>query len=147
MSNKPTLALIAALAVFTPAFTVVADDGHKHSHEHAQGKDHDHAGDGNHAPKHGGQIVEDDSHHSVEMVTKDNSIIFHLSEHHEPLDLTGTTFKAVIQADDGTKMLPLKSEGSTLTGTLDAPLKKGAKVVLTGKDGHGDAIQARFVKD
>ena len=56
-------------------------------------------------------------------------------------------YKAIIQTATGTKMVALKSEGATLEATLNSPLVKGDKLVVTGKDSHGDTIQARFVKD
>lgn len=99
------------------------------------------------APQHGGQLVEDANHHSVELVLDGTSIAFHLREHAEPLDLAGSNFKAIVQTDAGTRTLDLAIDGSALRGSLDAPLPKGSRVVLTGKDGHGDAIQARFVTE
>ena len=36
-------------------------------------------------------------------------------------------------------------EGKRLVGKLAAPLGKGAIVVLTGKDHHGDQFNARYV--
>lgn len=97
------------------------------------------------APRHGGQLVEDASHHSVELVVSDKSVMFHVREHDEPLDLSGSKFKAIIQDESGTRVLQLTAEGPVLSAGLEARLAKGAKIALSGKDDHGDIIQARFV--
>lgn len=97
------------------------------------------------APQHGGTLVETTDHHAVEMVLSGTSLVFHMSEHGEPLEVTGSKFKAVIQNDAGTRMIELEAEGTTLKTTLDAPLPKGTKIAVTGKDPHGEVIQARFV--
>ena len=97
------------------------------------------------APQHGGTLVETTDHHAVEMVLSGTSLVFHMSEHGEPLEVTGSKFKAVIQNDGGTRMIELEAEGTTLKTTLDAPLPKGTKIAVTGKDPHGEVIQARFV--
>ncbi len=96
------------------------------------------------ASRHGGQVAEDANHHAIELVVDGASLVFHVREHDEPLDLTGSSFKAVVQTDAGTTTLPLSIEGTALKAALGAPLPAGAKIVLTGKDGHGDPIQARF---
>lgn len=97
------------------------------------------------APMHGGVIVETDDHHAVEMVISGQDLVFHLTEHGDPLEVTGASFKAIIQSAAGTKVLELKADGTTLKGTLDAPPAKGSKIAVTGKDPHGEVIQARFV--
>lgn len=97
------------------------------------------------APQHGGTLVETTDHHAVEMVLSGTSLVFHMIEHGEPLEVTGSKFKAVIQNDTGTRMIELEAEGTTLKTTLDAPLPKGTKIAVTGKDPHGEVIQARFV--
>lgn len=99
------------------------------------------------AARHGGQYVEYDAHHGIEMVATDSKLIFHITEHRKPVDMTGSTFKAFVQADAETKALMLKPEGSTLTTGLTKPLPKGVKIVLTGKDADGHSLQARFVKE
>ncbi|MCH9807981.1 MAG: hypothetical protein K0U74_09630 [Alphaproteobacteria bacterium] len=97
-------------------------------------------------PQHGGQYTMDEFHFGVEMVVTDTAIDFHITEHLEPADMTGSTFKAIVQSDAGTKIIPLKAEGSKLTAALAAPLANGTKVALSGKDADGQTIQARFVK-
>ncbi|MGD9784220.1 MAG: hypothetical protein AB7E80_03965 [Hyphomicrobiaceae bacterium] len=135
------LAAILVLAPLGPSTLSLAHEDQKRSDGHAQQKDDD----TRHGAKHGGQLVETADHHGVEMVMSGTSLVFHMTEDHDPLDVTGSNFKAVIQTDTGTRMIELKAEGTTLTATLDAPLPKGAKIALTGKDPHGEVIQARFV--
>ena len=108
----------------------------------ATAKVDDHA----HGAEHGGQFVELDDHHGVEMVAGDTSLMFHLTDDHKPMNLTGGSFKAIVQTDAGTKMLPLAIDGSALKTALDRALPAGAKIVITGKDAEGHTIQARFVK-
>jgi hypothetical protein len=108
----------------------------------ATAKDDDHA----HGAEHGGQFVELDDHHGVEMVAGDTSLMFHLTDDHKLMNLTGGSFKAIVQTDAGTKMLPLAIDGSALKTALDRALPAGAKIVITGKDAEGHTIQARFVK-
>lgn len=105
------------------------------------------AADADHAKAaHGGQYIEVEGHHGVEMVAAADVLTFHLTEEHKPMDLAGAQFKAVVQMDAGTAAINLAIEGSTLKGALKTPLPAGAKIVLSGKDRHGHALQARFVK-
>ena len=54
--------------------------------------------------------------------------------------------KAVIQHDGKTVNVDLvAADAKKMVGKLPAPLGKGAIVVLTGKDDHGDVISARYV--
>ena len=99
-----------------------------------------------HAAKHGGQFIEVEGHHGIEMVATSEALVFYLTEEDKPVDLTGAQFKAVVQSDDGTATIALAVEGGALSGKLKAPLPVGAKIVITGKDRHGHALQARFVK-
>lgn len=96
-------------------------------------------------PQHGGQYLMDESHHGIEMVVTDKALTFHITEHLEPADLTGGSFKVIVQTDAGTKIHPLAIDSDKLTLALTEPLPKGAKIVLSGKDDSGHAIQARFV--
>ena len=99
-----------------------------------------------HGAKHGGQFIETENHQGVEMVVAGDALAFHITENDKPADLKGASMRAVIQTDGGVKTYPLTVEGSTLKVKLAAPLPSGAKVALTGKDGHGHALQVRFVK-
>jgi opacity protein-like surface antigen len=104
------------------------------------------ADDHAHAAKHGGQFVEVEGHHGVEMVATADALIFHVTDEDKPMDLMGAQFKAVVQTDAGTTSVALSVEGGALKGALKAPLPAGAKIVISGKDRHGHALQARFVK-
>ena len=58
---------------------------------------------------------------------------------------TGTKVRAVIlQGGKTTTVNLVDQEGKKLTGKLGAPVEKGAIVVITGKDHHGDVISARY---
>ena len=100
-----------------------------------------------HGAKHGGQFVELKGHQGVEMVVKGNAITFFVTEEDKPAHLEGGSFRVVVQAGSSVKMYPLKVDGSTLKVQLDSVLPRGAKIVITGKDGHGHTLQARFVKN
>ena len=144
-----TLLSFGLLTSFTPI--ALAEDKHDHGHEHGHDHNHEHHksknGHENHGPAHGGQFFEDANHHGIEMVLKDQEILFYMTVDGKPLDMTGAKFKAIVQTEAGTKIYNLSSEGSTLKAKLEASLSKGSKVVVTGKDSHGDVLQARFVKE
>ena len=54
--------------------------------------------------------------------------------------------RAVIQQAGKTTIIDLADQaGKTLVATLPAPLDKGAIVVVSGKDHHGDRFNARYV--
>ncbi|MGH1417713.1 MAG: hypothetical protein ACRBCJ_02535 [Hyphomicrobiaceae bacterium] len=97
--------------------------------------------------KHGGQYTEYEVHHGIEMVATEAKLVFHMTQHLEPVDMKGSSFKAFIQTDAGMRVLALQPEGSTLIADLPSPLPKGAKIALTGKDADGHSLQARFVKE
>lgn len=103
------------------------------------------ADDHSHAAAHGGQFVEAEGHHGVELVVSANALTVYLTDEGKPMDLTGAQFKAVVQTDAGTSIVSLAADGATLKGTLAAPLPSGAKIVVSGKDRHGHPLQARFV--
>lgn len=103
------------------------------------------ADDHAHAATHGGQFVEAEGHHGVELVVSANALTFYLTDEGKPMDLTGAQFKAIVQTEAGTTMVPLVADGGALKGTLAAPLPSGAKVAISGKDRHGHALQARIV--
>lgn len=149
MKNTNLIATLAATVLALSATLAHAGDRHEHGHSHTKKDAHDHGkkDKANHGALHGGQYVEGDNHHGIEMVATGNSLTFHVSAHHQPLDLAGSNFKVVVQTEAGTTMLPLSIEGSALKTVLSSALPKGAKVVVTGKDGKGKTIQARFLKE
>ena len=125
-----TLALLALIPTLVASpMSAKADDKHDHG------------------AIYGGQFVEVEGHHGVEMVSDATSIAFYLSEEHKPMVLTGGSFKVIIQNGSDTKIVPLTIDGNKLSAKLDAELLKGAKLAMSGKDAHGHTIQARFVKE
>ena len=128
--NPIILALASAVLAFGAASVMARDD---HGHD-------------GHGARHGGQFVELEDHHGVEMVVDGARLVFHLTEGDNSLDLAGSSFKVIIQSDAGTKMLPLTIDSGALVAKLDATPPAGAKIAISGKDAGGHAIQARFVK-
>ncbi len=144
MSRIFIIALVAATAFAGFAAPLFAGDDHQHGagKVHVHDKKDENAG---HGVEHGGQFVETADHHGVEMVLKGTSLVFHMTKDHDPLDVTGSQFKAIIQTGASTTMVELAADGTRLTATLDAPLPKGTKIAITGKAPYGAIIQARFV--
>ncbi len=103
------------------------------------------AGGHKHGAKHGGQYVEVEGHQGVELVASADSITFYITENDKPADLKGASFKAIVQTGTGIKIYPLKVEGGSLKVKLTTALPTGTKIVISGKDGHGHTLQARFV--
>lgn len=134
-----TLLTFTIFTLYAP--TSIAEDKHKHETHKPKKSGHD-----DHGPAYGSQFFEDKNHHGVEMVFKEKEIIFYMTANGKPLDMTGTKFKAIIQTDAGNKVLNLTPEKNTLKATLEAALPKGSKIAVTGKDSHGDVLQARFIK-
>lgn len=95
-------------------------------------------------PQHGGQFVLDEWHRGAELVVAGKTIVFHMTEHMEPADQTGASYSAVIEHGGANEEVPVKIEGSTVTGTLAAPLPANAVVVLKGVDSSGTKFSARF---
>ncbi len=130
MSTKkftPIVAIAIVLAWTQPALT--------HDSENNPGQS-----------QHGGQYVEYEVHHGIEMVAESSKLVFHMTEHLQPQDMKDSVFKVFVQTKTGTQTLPAKPDGSTLVAELSAPLTSGAKIVLTGKDDNGHTIQARFIQ-
>ena len=50
-----------------------------------------------------------------------------------------------MQQGGKTTTIDFGDDGKKLVAKLPAPLDKGAIVVLTGKDHHGDQLSARYV--
>ena len=143
-SSKAAFAALfaASLALGAAPSTAIAQDTHDHGAEKESA-----SGEHGEGAQHGGQFVEVGEHVGVEMVASASSLVFYMSEDHKPMDLKGAAFKAIVQADGATKILPLTPEGDTLVAKLDAPLPKGAIIAISGKDGHGHTVQARIVKE
>jgi cytochrome c-type biogenesis protein CcmE len=86
------------------------------------------------------------SHHKAELVVSPTDLTVYLLEDGKPHESTGTTMRAVIQQSGKSTTLNFTDQdGKRLVAKLPAPLGKGAIVVLTGKDEHGDPFNARYV--
>jgi hypothetical protein len=84
--------------------------------------------------------------HKTELVISPTELTVYIIEHGKVSESKGSTFRAVVQQSGKTKTINLSSnDGKRLVGKLDAPLQKGAVVVVTGKDHHGDRFNTRFV--
>jgi hypothetical protein len=84
--------------------------------------------------------------HQTELVITPTEIAVYIIEHGDVREAKGATFRAVIQQSGKMKTINLASrDGKRLVGKLDAPIEKGAVVVVTGKDHHGDALNTRYV--
>lgn len=129
MSHKKIVSGLAALAVVSWSTLVLSHDPEKNPGKAA----------------HGGQYVEYDVHHGIEMVAEKEAVVFHMTEHLQPVDMTGSEFKVHVQTEDGTEAFAAEPDGTKLVVDLKNPIPSGAKVVLTGKDSHGHRLQARFV--
>ncbi len=129
-TNPLTLALASAVLALGAASIMAGDD---------QGHD-------GHGARHGGQFVELEGHHGIEMVVDGARLAFHLTEGDKSLDLAGSSFKVIVQTNAGTKILPLTIDGGALVAKLEAAPPAGAKIAISGKDAGGHALQARFVK-
>ena len=84
--------------------------------------------------------------HQTELVVGQVELTVYLLENGKPHKSKGTTLRAVIQQGGKTSTVNFADQkGEKLVGKLPAPLDKGAIVVLTGKDHHGDQFNARYV--
>ena len=120
--------------------------GHDHKGEHGHKAGHSHKEEHGHHAKHGGQLIELGDHQAVEMVVRGTEISFYVSEDDKPADLAGGTFRLFVQNGSDVMSSALTIKGNRLIAKLAKPVASGAKVVLTGKDGHGHVLQARFVR-
>ena len=93
-----------------------------------------------------GGLVAGTGSHKTELVVSPTALTVYLLEDGKPHKSNGTTMRAVVQ--QGGKTITINfvdQEGKRLVGKLEAPLSKGAIVVVTGKDHHGDQFNARYV--
>jgi hypothetical protein len=84
--------------------------------------------------------------HQTELIITPTELTVYIIEHGKIGEAKGSTFRAVVQQSGKTKTINLSNnDGKRLVGKLDAPLAKGAIVVVTGKDHHGDRFNTRYV--
>jgi hypothetical protein len=101
-----------------------------------------------HAQKTGpnGGLLAGKEGHQTELVVSASELAVFILDHGKPHETKGVKIRAVIQHEGKTVNVDLVDhDGKKLVGKLPAPLGKGAIVVLTGKDDHGDVISARYV--
>ena len=84
--------------------------------------------------------------HQAELIVAPEQLTVYLLENGKPHDSKGASFRVVVQQEGKTTTINLTDDGGKrLVAKLAAPLAKGAIVVLTGKDHHGDQFSARYV--
>jgi len=93
-----------------------------------------------------GGLVAGTGSHQTELVVSPTELIVYLLEKGKSHESKGTKMRAVIQHSGKTTTLNfVDRDGKRLVTKLPAPLEKGAIVVLTGKDHHGDQFNARYL--
>lgn len=84
--------------------------------------------------------------HQAELVVAPEQLTVYLLENGKLQDSKGASFRVVVQQEGKTTTINLTDDGGKrLVAKLAAPLAKGAIVVLSGKDHHGDQLNARYV--
>lgn len=84
--------------------------------------------------------------HQTELVVSATELTVYLLENGKVHETKGASFRAVVlQGGKTTTINLLDQDGKRMVGKLDAPLEMGAIVVITGKDQHGDRVNARYV--
>jgi hypothetical protein len=121
MTRKPGL-LVAGLALLALAVPVLAQNGPN------------------------GGLLAGAGDHKTELVIGQTELTVYLLEGGKPHEAKGTTMRAVIQQGGKNTTLDfVDQDGKKLVAKLPAPIEKGAIVVLSGKDHHGDRFNARYV--
>lgn len=93
-----------------------------------------------------GGMVGGTGDHQVELVIAPAQISIYLLDDGQPTSVRGASVRAVVQEGGRTVNVALEPNGpNRLSGTLTAPLPKGARVVVSGRDSHGHSVSARFV--
>jgi len=96
------------------------------------------------AGKHGGQMAVVAGHHDAELVIEPTKVVLFLTNHGKPLSAKDNAVKVTIQDGPKKSEIKLKVEADHLVGPLDAPLNKGAIILLSGKTEDGHGVSARF---
>jgi hypothetical protein len=93
-----------------------------------------------------GGLVGGTGSHQAELVLSPTELTVYLLENGKVHETTGASFRAFVQQRGKTTTFNLIDQaGKRSVGSLDAPIEKGAIVVITGKDRHGDRVSARYV--
>ncbi len=93
-----------------------------------------------------GGMIGGSADHQVELVIAPAEISVYLLEDGKVTPVQGANVRAVVQDAGRTINVALAASGpNRLAGRLEAPLAKGARVVISGRDGHNHSVSARFV--
>jgi hypothetical protein len=93
-----------------------------------------------------GGMVAGSADHQVELVIAPTEISVYLLDDGKVATVQGANLRAVVQDAGRTTNVALAAGGpNRLTGRLEAPLAKGARIVISGRDGHNHSVSARFV--
>ena len=93
-----------------------------------------------------GGLVQGSGGHQTELVISPTELTVYLLENGKAHESKGANMRAVIQQSGKTATINfVDQQGKKLVAKLPAPLDKGAIVVLSGKDHHGDQFNARYV--
>lgn len=93
-----------------------------------------------------GGLVAGSSDHQVELVIAPAEITVYLLDDGKVTPVQGANVRAVVQEGGRTTTVALAVAGANrLTGRLQAPLASGARLVVSGRDGHNHSVSARFV--
>ena len=83
--------------------------------------------------------------HEIELVVSPSELTVYMIDGGKTHSVKGAKLRAIVQQDGKSTTVQLTEVGEEkLVGQLAAPLAKGAIVVVTGKDDHGDAVSARY---
>jgi hypothetical protein len=94
----------------------------------------------------GGLLAGKEGAHQTELVVSPTELVVYVIDGGKVHESKGVKLRAVVQEAGKTATIDLvAADGKKMVGKLAAPLGKGAIVVLTGKDDHGDVISARYV--
>jgi hypothetical protein len=98
------------------------------------------------APGPNGGLVGGTGGHQTELVVSPTELTVYLLEDGKVHETKGANFRAVVQQAGKTTTINLvDQDGKRMVGKLAAPLQPGTIVVVTGKDHHGDRVNARYV--
>ena len=96
-----------------------------------------------HAPKHGGVVMETKAG-DLELVAKPDSIVIHVSDHGKPMKLTSGTGKVTVFNGNDKTEAPLALVGDKLEAKGSFKVAAGAKVLAEVSLNGKPAVSARF---
>jgi hypothetical protein len=96
-----------------------------------------------HAPKHGGIVVETKSG-DMELVAKPELIVIHISDHGKPMKLTSASGKVTVYNGSEKAEAPLALAGDKLEAKGSFKVVAGTKVLAEASLNGKPAVAARF---